>query len=171
MQQGWLAFESATSAAASGDMHRSVQQLRRMLTYVTMADDAVLVCRANERLAYYLLEIGAYADAVAAAHAAIHALPEEPPRWERARSLATYAQTLLTADDLSPARTWALAARDAAKAAAAQSAEADALVTLGQLEERGGRTSGARARFTEAHRQDPEARVRVRRLGAAVQAD
>src|SRR6202035_5651148 len=28
MQRGWLAFESATSAAASGDLHRSVQQLR-----------------------------------------------------------------------------------------------------------------------------------------------
>jgi DNA-binding CsgD family transcriptional regulator len=169
MQQGWLAFESATSAAASGDLHRSVQQLRRMLTYVTTADDPVLVCRANERLAYYLLEIGAYADAVAAAHAAIHALPEEPPRWERARSLATYAQTLLTADDLSPARTWALAARDAAKAAAAQSAEADALVTLGQLEERGGRISESIELFTEAHRQAQEAGVLGVHLRAAFQ--
>src|SRR6266571_5010617 len=102
MPRGWLAFESATSAAASGDLHRAVLQLRRMLAYVTTADDPVLVSRANERLAYYLLEIDAHADAVAAARAAIDALPEDPPRWERARSLATYAQTLLTADDLSP---------------------------------------------------------------------
>ena len=105
MQRGWLAFESATSAAASGDLHRAVQQLHRMLAYITTAEDPVLVSRANERLAYYLLEIDQHAAAVAAARAAIDALPEEPPRWERARSLATYAQTLLTADDLSPAQT------------------------------------------------------------------
>jgi DNA-binding CsgD family transcriptional regulator len=169
MQRGWLAFESATSAAASGDVHRAVQQLRRMLTYVTTAEDPVLVSRANERLAFYLLEIDAYAKAIAAARGAIDALPEEPPRWERARSLATYAQTLLTADDLSPARTWALAARDAARAAGAQSPEADALVTLGQIEERSGRITEAIELYTEAHRQAQEAGVLGVHLRAAFQ--
>jgi DNA-binding CsgD family transcriptional regulator len=169
MQRGWLAFESATSAAASGDLHRAVQQLHRMLTYITTDEDPVLVSRANERLAYYLLEIDRHAAAVAAARAAIDALPEEPPRWERARSLATYAQTLLTADDLSPAYTWALAARDAARAAGAQSPEADALVTLGQLEERSGRISEAIELFTEAHRQAQEAGVLGVHLRAAFQ--
>jgi DNA-binding CsgD family transcriptional regulator len=169
MQRGWLAFGSATNAAASGELHRAVQQLRRMLDYVTIDDDPVLVSRANERLAYYLLEIDAHAAAVTAARAAIDALPEDPPRWERARSLATYAQTLLTADDLTPAKTWALAARDAARAAGAQSPEADALVTLGQLEERGGRIPEAIELFTQAHRQAREAGVLSVRLRAAFQ--
>ncbi len=169
MQRGWLAFESATSAAASGDVHRAVQQLHRMLAYITTAEDPVLVSRANERLAYYLLEIDAHAAAVAAARAAIDALPEEPPRWERARALATYAQTLLTADDLSPAQTWALAARDAARAAGAQSPEADALVTLGQLEERSGRISESIELFTQAYRQAQEAGVLGVHLRAAFQ--
>jgi DNA-binding CsgD family transcriptional regulator len=169
MQRGWLAFESATSAAASGDLHRAVQQLHRMLAYITTAEDPVLVSRANERLAYYLLDIDQHAAAVAAARAAIDALPEEPPRWERARSLATYAQTLLTADDLSPAQTWALAALDAARAAGAQSPEADALVTLGQLEERSGRISEAIELFTQAHRQAQEAGVLGVHLRAAFQ--
>ena len=169
MQRGWLAFESATSAAASGDLHRAVQQLHRMLAYITTAEDPVLVSRANERLAYYLLDIDQHAAAVAAARAAIDALPEEPPRWERARSLATYAQTLLTADDLSPAQTWALAARDAARAAGAQSPEADALVTLGQLEERSGRIPEAIELFTQAHRQAQEAGVLGVHLRAAFQ--
>ena len=169
MQRGWLAFESATSAAASGDLHRAVQQLHRMLAYITTAEDPVLVSRANERLAYYLLEIDQHAAAVAAARAAIDALPEDPPRWERARSLATYAQTLLTADDLSPAQTWALAARDAARAAGAQSPEADALVTLGQLEERSGRIPEAIELFTQAHRQAQEAGVLGVHLRAAFQ--
>ena len=129
----------------------------------------MLVSRANERLAYYLLEIDQHAAAVAAARAAIDALPEQPPRWERARSLATYAQTLLTADDLSPAHTWALAARDAARAAGAQSPEADALVTLGQLEERSGRIPEAIELFTQAHRQAQEAGVLGVHLRAAFQ--
>src|SRR5690242_3284757 len=169
MQRGWLAFWSATSAAASGDLHRAVQQLRRLLTYVPKAEDPVLVSRANERLAYYLLDIDADAAAVAAAHAAIEALPEDPPRWERARSLATYAQTLLSADDLSPAKTWALAARDAGRAAKTQSPEADALVTLGLLEERDGRIPEAIELFTQAHHQAEEAGVLGVRLRAAFQ--
>jgi len=169
MQRGWLAFESATAAAASGDLHRAVHQLERMLAYVTTAEDPVLVSRANERLAYYLLEIDQHKAAAAAARAAIDALPEEPPRWERARSLATYAQTLLTADDLSPAYTWAQAARDAARAAGAQSPEADALVTLGQLEERSGRIPEAIELFTEAHQQAQEAGVLGVHLRAAFQ--
>src|SRR6516164_1166564 len=169
MQRGWLAFWSSTSAAASGDLHRAVQQLRRLLTYVPKAEDPVLVSRANERLAYYLLEIDQDASAVAAAHAAIDALPEEPPRWERARSLATYAQTLLSADNLSAAKTWALAARDAARAAKAQSPEADALVTLGLLEERDGRIPEAIDLFTQAHHQAEEAGVLGVRLRAAFQ--
>src|SRR5215468_6901547 len=169
MQRGWLGFASAINAAASGDLHRAVQQLRRLLTYVTKAEDPVLVSRANERLAYYLLDIDADAAAVAAAHAAIEALPEEPPRWERARSLATYAQTLLTADDLSPAKTWALAARDAARGAKAGSSEADALVTLGLLEERDGRIPEAIELFTQAHHQAEEAGVLGVRLRAAFQ--
>jgi DNA-binding CsgD family transcriptional regulator len=140
-----------------------------MLAYITTADDPVLVSRANERLAYYLLDIDAYAAAKTAARAAIDALPEEPPRWERARSLATYAQTLLSADDLSPAHTWALAARDAARAASAQSPEADALVTLGQLEERSGRIAEAIELFTQAHRQAQEAGVLGVHLRAAFQ--
>src|SRR5262249_28565304 len=173
MQRGWLGFESAINAAASGDLHRAVQQLRRLLTYVTKAEDPVLVSRANERLAYYLLEIDAHAAAVAPAPAAMHALPGEPPRSESARGpappRATSAQTLLAADDLSPAKTWALAARDAARAAEALSPEADALVTLGQLEERGGRAPEAIELFTQAHHHAQEAGVLSVRLRAAFQ--
>jgi len=150
-------------------LHRAVQQLRRMLAYSTTADDPVLVSKANERLAFYLLDMDAYAAAKDAARAAIDALPEEPARWERARALATYAQTLLSADDLSPARTWALAARDVARAAGAGSPEADALVTLGLLEERSGRTSEAIELFTQALRQARETGVLGVHLRAAFQ--
>ena len=104
-----------------------------------------------------------------AAHAGIDALPEDPPRWERARTLATYAQTLLHADDLSPAQEWALRARDAARAADTASVEADALVTLGLLDERAGRPAAAIEVFTLAHRQARDAGVLGVRLRAAFQ--
>jgi DNA-binding CsgD family transcriptional regulator len=169
MQRGWLAFESATCAAASGDVHRAVHQLKALLGYVTVDDDPVLCSRANERLAYYLLEVGPKDGAVAAGRAGIDALPEDPPRWERARALATYAQTLLTADDLSPAQEWAIRARDAARAAGAPSSEADALVTLGMLDERAGRPAAAIEVFTLAHRQARDAGVLGVRLRAAFQ--
>src|SRR5262249_37377599 len=161
VSRGWLGFQSATNAAASGDLHRAVQRLRRLLTYVTREEDQVLVSRANERLAYYLLEIDAHEAAVNAARAAIDALPEQPPRSGRARprSRAPSAQGRPPADDLPPAKPWALAARDAARAADAQAPEADALVTLGQLEERGGRIQEAIELFTQAHRQAEEAGV------------
>ena len=67
MQRGWLAFYSATNGAASGAINRAVQQLQRMLTYVTVEDDPVLCSRANERLSYYLLEEGKDETAMAAA--------------------------------------------------------------------------------------------------------
>src|SRR5215831_16637407 len=167
MQRGWLAFKSATNAAASGELHRAVQQLRRLLSYVTVDDDPALCCRANERLAYYLLEEGAGEAAVAAARAGIGSLPENPPTWERARALATYAQSLLTADDLSPAHEWALRARDSARAAQAPWVEADALVTLGLLDERGGRPAAAAELFTVAYRKARDAGVLGVRLRAA----
>jgi DNA-binding NarL/FixJ family response regulator len=167
MQRGWLAFYSATNAAASGDLHRAVHQLHALLAYVGLADDPVLVNRANERLAYYELDLGDRKEAVAAALAAIEALPEDPPRWERARAMATYAQTLLTADDLSPAEEWALRARDSARAAEAPSVEADALVTLGLLDERAGRPAAAVDVFTLANRQARDAGVLGVRLRAA----
>ncbi len=169
MQRGWLAFEAATNAAASGVINRAVQQLQRLLSYVTVADDPVLCCRANERLAYYLLEEGMGEAAIAAARAGIDALPEDPPQPERARALATYAQSLLTADDLSPAQEWALRARDAARAARAPWVEADALVTLGLLDERAGRPAAAIEVFTLAHRQARDAGVLGVRLRAAFQ--
>ena len=169
MQRGWLAFYSATNAAASGVINRAVMQLQRMLDYVTVEDDPVLCSRANERLSYYLLEENKDETAMAAARAGIDALPEDPPRWERARAMATYAQSLLTADDLSPAQEWALRARDSARAAGAPSVEADALVTLGLLDERAGRPAAAIEVFILAHRQARDAGVLGVRLRAAFQ--
>ncbi len=152
--RGSLTLNSATSAAASGDIARAVQKLRRLRHYLAAAGDPVLISRACERLAYYLQETDVPGDAVEPARAAVDALPADPPRWEHARALATYAQTLMYgAGDEAAAADYAQQALAAAEAAGAPWVEADALVTLGQLSERAGRIGEAIDRYRQAYQQ------------------
>ena len=154
MNRGKLAFKSANSAAASGDINRAVHVLRRLLKYLRDGEpDPELLCRASERLAYFLLDVDEDEAAIAAAESAVAALPEQPPTWQRARALGTYARALLTMKDEAPARAQAQLALAAARAAAAPWVEADALVTLGQLSEQAGRMEEAIELFTRAHQQ------------------
>jgi DNA-binding CsgD family transcriptional regulator len=106
---------------------------------------------------------------VEAARAAVDALPEDPPAWERARALATLAQTLMYARDDEAATTVAKRAKEAAGAADAPWVEADALVTLGQLSEYAGRVDEAISLYTMAHDQARDAQVLGVELRAAFQ--
>jgi DNA-binding CsgD family transcriptional regulator len=170
MSRGKLGFRAANTAADSGDIHRAVQQLRRLLSFLADgSDDPVLFCRASERFAYFLLDVDEDDAAIAAAEAAVAALPEQPPRWEHARALGTYARALLSMKDDAPARFQAERALDAARAAAAPWVEADALVTLGQLSEGAGRIEEAIDLFTRAHQQARSAAVLGVELRAAFQ--
>jgi DNA-binding CsgD family transcriptional regulator/tetratricopeptide (TPR) repeat protein len=145
-----LAFCSANCAASSGEIARAVQQLRRIRGFLREDSDPVLASRVHERLAYYLLELDAPADAETAARAAVQLLPDDPPRPQRARALATHAQTLMHAGDEAAAADRAQQARVAARAADAPWIEADALVTLGMLAERQGEPAAALDLFTQA---------------------
>ena len=167
--RGKLAFRSAVSAADSGDVPRAVQQLRRLLSFLVRESDPVLYSRASERLAYFLLELDEHDAAVDAAAAAVNALPEDPPRWERARALATHARTLLWIKDQHPAQARAEEAAAAAEAAEAPWVQADALVTLGLLSERAGQHDEAISRLTKAHHQAAAAGVLGVQLRAAFQ--
>jgi DNA-binding CsgD family transcriptional regulator len=148
-----LAFCSANCAASSGEIARAVQQLRRIRVFLGEDTDQVLASRVHERLAYYLLELDASADADTAARAAVELLPADPPRPERARALATHAQTLMHVGDEAAAARRAQEARAAARAAAAPWVEADALVTLGLLAERQGEPAQALDLFSQAYRE------------------
>jgi DNA-binding CsgD family transcriptional regulator len=176
MDRGSLALASANNAAASGDIARAVQQLRRLNEFLAADTNPALASRVGERLAYFLLETDDSADAVAAARSAATVLPADPPTWQHARALATYAQTLLYAtrepagaDAEKRVHDVAEQARAAARGAAAPWAEADALVTLGLLAEWNGRSKEAVELFTLAHRQATEARVLGVELRAAYQ--
>src|ERR1700729_1621443 len=151
--RGHLAFCSANCAASSGEIARAVQQLQRIRGFLQEDSDPVLASRVHERLAYYLLELDATADAETAARAAVHLLPGDPPRKERARALATHAQTLMHAGDEAAAAGRAQQAQVAARAADAPWVEADALVTLGMLAERQGERAQALDLFTQAYRE------------------
>ena len=165
-----LALRSSTNAAASGDIPRAVAQLRRVSKALGQIQaDPGLVCQINERLAFYLLQLEMETDAAAAARAAIDALPPEPPTWERARAMATYANVLLLFTDDERTREQAECARQAAKAAEAPWVEADALVTLGQVSERIGHIEEMLEQFAAAHRQAKQAGVLGVELRAAFQ--
>jgi DNA-binding CsgD family transcriptional regulator len=169
LDRGWLAFDSAENTAASGDVARAVHELRRLSGYSGTAADPVLASRVGERLAYFLLETDDVVAAAEAASLAVDVLPPDPPRWERARALATHAQTLLYTEADGTAAARAEQARAAARAAAAPWIEADVLVTLGLLDERAGRTKEAIGLFTMAHRQALGAGVLGVQLRAAFQ--
>jgi tetratricopeptide (TPR) repeat protein len=168
--RGRLALASALSAADSGQVYRAVHQLQRLLTHLDAGADPVLLCRVNERLAYFLLDLDEHDAALAAAKAAVDALPADPPRWERARAMATHARAMLAMlPDVEPARARAEEARVAAKAAKAPWVEADALVTLGVLHEVLGQMDAATDLLTTAHRQARKAGMLGVELRAAYQ--
>jgi DNA-binding CsgD family transcriptional regulator/tetratricopeptide (TPR) repeat protein len=171
MNRGKLAFRSALTAADDGDIPRAVQQLRRLISFLVEGglDDPELFCRASERLAYFLLDIDEDDEAIAAAQAAVDALPEDHPAWYRSRALATHARALLSREDESPARARAEQALAAARTVDAIWVEADSLVTLGQLSEWDGRLDEAVGLFTRALQQARTADMLGVELRAAFQ--
>ena len=160
MGRGKLGLESASMAAASGDIPRAIQQLRRLRQYFAPGTPAAesmpsLPIRIGERLAYYLLQTDdpkSEAEAIEIACATVEASPADPPTWYHARAVATYAHTLLNEADGTLATELAESAVTAARAAGSSWVEADALSTLGYLSNREGRNDEAIERLTEAHR-------------------
>ena len=163
-----LGLLSATHAADSGDYERAIHLLRRLRqVLVAQADegtgpeDVKLTSRIGERLASYLMLMDdrkAGAEAVEVARATVDATPAEPPTWQYARAISTYANTLLNEDDYTIAREQAERGRAVARAAGAPWVEADALVTLGFISNREGRNDEAIKLLTEAHKQAREAK-------------
>src|SRR5712691_2338355 len=177
MARGKLGLLSATNAADSGDYERAIHLLRRLRQVLaaqveagTSPEDVSLASRIGERLASYLMLMDdrkAIAEAVEVARATVDATPAEPPTWQYARAISTYANTLLTGDDFTMAREQAERGLAAARAAGAPWVEADALVTLGFISNREGRNDVAIKLLTEAHKQAREAKVLGVELRAA----
>ena len=177
MHRGKLGLLSATNAADSGDVDRAVHLLRRLRHVLAAQADrgeatapVSLASRIGERLAFYLWtidDVKAMAEAVDIARATVDETPAQPPTWQYARAVATYANTLLVDDDFDLAREQAEHALAAARAADAPWVQADALVTLGYLSNREGRNDEAIKVLTQAHKQAREAKVLGVELRAA----
>jgi predicted ATPase/DNA-binding CsgD family transcriptional regulator len=171
LARGKLGLMSATNAADSGDYEHAVHLLRRLRQVLAGQpghgrEDVYLSSRIGERLASYLLlmdDSKAYAEAVEVARATVDATPADPPTWQYARAVSTYANTLLIED----AREWAERAFSAARAADAPWIQADALVTLGYISNREGRNDEAIELLTRAHKQARKAKVLGVELRAA----
>jgi len=169
MARGKLGLLSATSAADSGDYERAVHLLRRLRQAFAAAaergdtvPDVLLASRIGERLASYLMLMDdrkSIDEAIEVARTTVEAIPAEPPTWQHARAIATYANTLLSEDDFTLAREQAERGLAAARAANAPWVQADALVTLGYISNREGRNDEAIKLLTQAHRQAREAEV------------
>jgi DNA-binding NarL/FixJ family response regulator len=177
MARGKLGLLSATSAADSGDYERAVHLLRRLRQVLAAQakegagpEDISLASRIGERLAFYLMLLEdpkAIAEAVEVARATVDATPEDPPTWQRARAMSTYANASLIEDDYTVAREWAEHAYAVARDAGAPWVQADALVTLGFISNREGHNDEAIEVLTEAHKQAREAMVLGVELRAA----
>ncbi|HMH89786.1 MAG TPA: AAA family ATPase [Streptosporangiaceae bacterium] len=150
VERGDLALRSALAAADAGDISRAAHQLRRLLSFIDPSASPELASRANQRLAVFLLDLDEDAAALAAARAAVDALPADPPSTRRAQALATLAIALLGNGEYGLAQASAEEARAAGRAAGAPWAVADALVTLGMLAERSGRPKTAAASYERA---------------------
>src|SRR6266699_3652444 len=175
MARGKLGLLSATNAADSGDVDRAVHLLRRLRQFLVAQaeksrEDVTLASRIGERLAFYLWTVDdakAAAEAVEIARATVDETPADPPTWQYARAVATYANTLLVDDDFDVVREQAENALAAARAANDPWMQADALVTLGFLSNREGRNDEAIKLLTQAHKQARGAMVLGVELRAA----
>jgi DNA-binding CsgD family transcriptional regulator len=167
MNRGKLGLESASMAAASGDVPRAIQQLRRLRQLISEAPPGTpmmpsLPIRVGERLAYYLLvsdDRKAEGEAIEVARATVEADSGEPPTWYYARAVSTYAHTLLIESDSTRAWEWAERAVAAARAAGSSWVEADALSTLGFISNREGRNDEAIEMLTAAHKLARESKM------------
>ncbi|HEY1640278.1 MAG TPA: AAA family ATPase [Streptosporangiaceae bacterium] len=169
IERGDLALRSAMSAADAGDISRAVHQLRRLLSYLRPGADLVLLSRANQRLAYFLLELDEDSAALAAARDAVASLPAGQGGAERASALAILAVAQMANGEDRLARASAEQARAAGREADAPWVVADALVTLGLLAERSGRVKTAIASYSRALAQARRAGVLGVELRAAFQ--
>src|SRR6266699_4739683 len=175
MARGKLGLLSATNAADSGDVDRAVHLLRRLRQALAARPDkgheeVNLASRIGERLAFYLWTVDdakAAAEAVEIARATVDETPADPPTWQYARAVATYANTLLVDDNFDVVREQAENALAAARAANDPWMQADALVTLGFLSNREGRNDEAIKLLTQAHKQARGAMVLGVELRAA----
>jgi tetratricopeptide (TPR) repeat protein len=147
-----LALRAAAAASAAGEHEQAVRLAEDAAATADATADPAQLARAHERLGWYLLEAGRVEDALRARARAVELVPAQPPTRLRARVAAAVAQALVHARRREEARRWCAEALAAARGAGSADEEADALITMGMVEQYDD-PANARALFAAAQAQ------------------
>jgi DNA-binding CsgD family transcriptional regulator len=132
-----LLLRAAEAASNCGEFRHAVSIAREAVAAIDARSDRQRATLAYERLAVYLLQAGADAEAtLAACRRAVELVDTAAPTPLRARVSATLARILLNARQYDEARRWCDEAIAVARAAGSSSEETHALITLAGLEQR-----------------------------------
>jgi DNA-binding NarL/FixJ family response regulator/tetratricopeptide (TPR) repeat protein len=130
-----LTLRAAAAASAAGEPQRAASLAQDAVRTVEATEDAAQAARAYERFGLYLFYAGRVEEALAARARAVELVPAQPPTRLRARVTAAIAQALVNARQPAEARRWCDEALAAARGAGCADEEADALITLGMIEQ------------------------------------
>jgi predicted ATPase/DNA-binding NarL/FixJ family response regulator len=147
-----LRLRAAAAASAAGEHEQAVRLAEDAAATDGATADPTQLARAHERLGWYLLEAGRVEDALRARTRAVELVPAQPPTRLRARVAAAVAQALVHARRREEARRWCDEALAAARGAGSADEEADALITMGMVEQYDD-PANARAQFAAAQAQ------------------
>jgi ATP/maltotriose-dependent transcriptional regulator MalT len=147
-----LLRQASYQAATSGEPERSVAYAKSAVDRFASVEEPELAAQSYRRLAQALINMdGRGSEAREAVESAWHLVSDRPPTYTRAWVQAVLATALRRSDPVA-ARQSAQNAISDARAVRALGAEADALVTLGMLDEYDGSLEGADRHFRAAVR-------------------
>jgi DNA-binding CsgD family transcriptional regulator/tetratricopeptide (TPR) repeat protein len=130
-----LTLRAAAAAHAAGEHQRAASLAQDAVRTAGATEDPAQAARAYERFGMYLFHAGRIQEAVDAHARAVELAPAQPPTPLRARVTAAIAQALVNARRPAEARRWCDEALAAARGAGSADEEADALITLGMVEQ------------------------------------
>jgi len=160
-----LSLRAAAAASAAGELQRAASLAQDAVRTVGATEDPAQAARAYERFGLYLFYAGRVEEALAARARAVELVPTQPPTPLRARVTAAIAQALVNARQPAEARRWCDQALAAARGAGSADEEADALITLGMVEQYDDPASACRrfaaARTLAAAAGSPEIELRA----------
>jgi DNA-binding CsgD family transcriptional regulator/tetratricopeptide (TPR) repeat protein len=130
-----LTLRAAAAASAAGEHQRGASLAQDAAVLADATADRSRAAQAYERVGHYLIYAGHVEEALRASALAVELVPAHPPTRLRARVTAAMAQALINAGQRDEARRWCDQALVVARAIGSADDEADALITLGMVEQ------------------------------------
>ena len=154
-----LLGQASLLAGSSGEPERAVAFARSAVRIADDAGDLIASAHLRRRLAFALYVMEREDEARTIIERAWELIADAPPSWHKAWVLTVYAMILRVTGDVAQAREFAeLAVRDA-REIGERGVEADALITLGALDDAEGDNEASRARLRQAVRLATESKA------------